>query len=105
MRLVLCLALVLVLGACAPGTPFPFDSGGIWPAIEAAAPVVLPPVDEGLPPVTLDPILPAPPDDGGAPPDDDDGVVVVCRELVLPPTAAVSRITKCPRSPAVLTRR
>jgi hypothetical protein len=24
---------------------------------------------------------------------------------VLPPTAAVSRITKCPRSPAVLTRR
>jgi hypothetical protein len=104
MRLALYLALVLVLGACAPGTPFPFDSGGIWPAIEAAAPVALPPVDEGLPPITLDPILPAPPDED-APPDGDDGVVVVCRELVLPPTAAVSRITKCPRSPAVLTRR
>jgi hypothetical protein len=123
-RLALLLALLLVLGACAPGTAFPFDSGSDWPETGGGPPVVVTPPADDFPPITLDPIIPPivlplepppvdppvtndPPKVVDPPAADPPGVAppAACRVRILPPTAAIERITKCPREPARLTRR
>jgi hypothetical protein len=109
MRLTLLLALALVLGACAPGTAFPFDSGGDWPETGGGPAVVAPPIADDFPPITID--LPKPPEVPPLepPPPTVDPPEVTdppeCRVLILPPRAAIERITKCQGTPAELTRR
>ena len=69
-----------------PAEPLPVDPPG-----EPEPPIVVTPGPPPLPPgPPVEPPIVAPPE----PPE--------CRELILPPTSAVERITKCPKEPADL---
>ena len=81
----------------------PHPPGVQEPPAEPEPPIVVtpgpPPLPPG-PPVEPDPPITAPPEP--APPIVAPVEPPECRELILPPTSAVERITKCPKEPADL---